>query len=179
MDTTAKKELLRKIFTESDIGVQTRLARKLSVSTRTLWRWAKGDRWPKLEQEKELWNHLGYRLCEDGSVKKRAEVQRAAPRSTAQAAPEIGALLALFGELLTHHRALAPLYASLEQLLAQGVSLPAVAPGEEATAATVRHLRQLEHESRHAFAQLQPPVLSSPPAPPSLSLIAEEEDYDA
>ena len=157
------------------------LTRLLSVSTKTLWNWEKGEQWPNLEQEKEMWKHLGYRLCEDGSVKKRAEVQRAAPSSMAEAAPEIGALLALFGELLTHHRALAPLYASLEQLLIQGVSLPAVTPGEEATAATVRHLRQVENETRHALSQLQPPVPTLPPllpVPKTLSPI-EDSEYDS
>jgi len=159
------------------------LTRLLSVSTKTLWNWEKGEQWPNLEQEKEMWNHLGYRVSGDGGVKKRAVSVLTPPPPAAPVSPDVGALLALFGELLTHHRALAPLYASLEQLLAQGVSLPAVAPGEEATAATVRHLRQLEAESRQAFTHLQPPVpppaLSLPPASPSLSLIAEEEDYDA
>jgi len=182
MNTIEKKRLLGKLLAESKRGFRMELTRLLSVSTKTLWNWEKGRQWPNLEQEKELWKHLGYRLCEDGGVKKRAVSVLTPPTPAAPVSPDVGALLALFGELLTHHRALAPLYASLEQLLAQGVSLPAVAPGEEATAATVRHLRQLEHESRHAFAQLQPPVppaLSLPPASPSLSLIAEEEDYDA
>ena len=157
------------------------MARMLSVSTKTLWNWEHGAQWPNLEQEKELWKYLGYRLCEDGGVKKRAVSVLTPPTPAAPVSPDVGALLALFGELLTHHRALAPLYASLEQLLAQGVSLPAVAPGEEATAATVRHLRQVENETRHALSQLQPPVPTLPPllpVPKTLSPI-EDSEYDS
>jgi hypothetical protein len=180
MNIVDKKALLRKLLAESKRGFHLELVRLLSISLKTLWNWEKGKQWPNLEQEKELWEQLGYKLREDGSVKKR---QRPGPTPlpAAPVSPDVGALLALFGELLTHHRALAPLYASLEELLIQGVNLPAVTPGEEATAATVRHLQQVENETRHALSQLQPPVPTLPPllpVPKTLSPI-EDSEYDS